>query len=148
MINKISHPSFKSIYVQESMYNQMTPENRNKIKVATECLDYMYHYTHDIAIFNNEKGDVCYHIQRTHPMTMLLHPEAIKFFKNPEQALQQVVLAVTMTNIYNNIHNIKIPILKGTIKDIDHKTVQEVGLQLMEEVEKFNDENPQKEYTA
>ena len=148
MINKITHPSFKSIYIQESMYNQLSPENKSKIKTTAEFLGHLYQYTNDIFIFNNKIDDICYQIQGAHPASIMLHPEAIKLFKNPEQVQQQVLLAITLTNIFNNIHNIKIPFTKGIIKDINNKTTKEVGLQIIKDVEEFNHKTSQKGYLA
>lgn len=148
MINKISNPSFKATFIHPGTYNNMSVDNRKKFKDIGECLNHLYGFTNDIIFFNNQNNDICYHIQQTHPVTKLLHPEFLKLFENKDEIIKHVNFTVLMKNLYNSLYGIKMPVLQNAINDFDNNSLEKITIQIIQDVEKFNKENSQKNYIA
>lgn len=129
--------SFKSIYVAEGFFNEMTINDKEKLDKSFMMLTYLFPQN-DIYFHKNEPNNIIYKILKANPMQILLHPDNQDIVKTIPLVKTYVKLNTMMTELHNHINNIKTPALSNIIKGLKEKDLETISSQIIGDVVEFN----------
>jgi len=144
--NETKHttPSFKSTFVIGDFYEKLSPKSTEKLNYAMKNISMLFPQN-DVFFYKKMDNNICYKIQKAHPMKILLHPAVLPCFESVEKIVNLVNCSLMFDMANKKTHGSKEVAYDGCIENINDKEQGDVLNQILKDIVNFNNENRKKE---